>query len=350
MRLSDFAGDITYIPLETRPDCLLSSDLTLGVTEDLFILLDKGKVFRVFSKDGKFIRDIGSTGQGPGEYLSARQFSIDKIAREICVASIFSKKKVIYSLDGQFLRDFTFPIRPNYVVREPSGGYHLGTYGPNVKDSVEYRFSRINGEGIIVQTYKDTRALQSKSGAREFQYYTYDNQVWLQNGFSDTIYRFTKDRWVPDIFFKLGSLAPPQEFWENPDFKKNNQGRYIERVGFITREDNLMLFFNYQNKQYIGRYDKAGNTLAFANGTDTLSNGLINDLDGGPGVKPLWNEDDGNYWYILLQPVDLIDWKAKGYFDRTDIKNPDQNRKLKELIGKLDINANPVIMRVRKKK
>ena len=352
IKLSDLADEITYIPLETKADCMLSSDLSLTAIDEGYIMLEGGIIFRVFDKDGKFIRNVGSAGKGPGEYLRARQFSIDKKARVIEVASIFTLKMVLYSFEGKFLREYPMPFDAAYVVKEPTGGYHLGTYRPQPKDSAEYRFSRMDNQGKIVQIFPEKGVVLPSSGMilKEFQYYTYNNQVYLQNAFNDTIYRFTNGSWVPDLYFDLGDFTPPKEYWDNPAFYSKNQGQFIERVGFTDEQDYLLVFFRHKKKSEIGKYDKASKTLTYVQTIDTISRGFLNDLDGGPGVKPLWNENDGKYWYLTFQAVDLIDWKAKGYFDQADIKHPDQNKKLKAMIDRLTVDSNPVIMKVRKKK
>jgi hypothetical protein len=352
IKLSDIADEITYIPLETKADCMLSSDLSLTATDEGYIMLEGGIIFRVFDKDGKFIRNVGSSGKGPGEYLRARQFSIDKKARVIEVASIFTLKMVLYSFEGKFLREYPMPFDAAYVVKEPSGGYHLATYRPQPKDSAEYRFSRMDNQGKIVQIFPEKGVVLPSSGImlKEFQYYTYNDQVYLQNAFNDTIYRFTKGAWVPDLYFDLGSFSPPKEYWDDIKFNAKNRGQFIERVGFTDEQDYLLVFFRHKKKSEIGKYDKASKTLTYVQNIDTISRGFLNDLDGGPGVKPLWNENDGKYWYLTFQAVDLIDWKAKGYFDQADIKHPEQNKKLKAMIDRLTVDSNPVIMKVRQKK
>jgi|GEM_PF-6072600 len=352
IKLSDIAGQVSYIFLETRSDCLLSEDVSLSVAEGKFILLNQGKVFMVFSEDGKYIQNIGNAGKGPHEYLSAREYSINRKKREICVASIFTDKMVVYSLDGQFLREFPIPPNLSFVIQEPTGGYHLATYRPNIKDSVGYRFSRMDDQGKITQIFSEKEIKLPASGIilKEFRYYTYNNQVYLQNGFADTIFCFNKDRWIPDLYFDLGKYTPPQEFWDNLSFYGKNQGKFISQVGFVVQDKEIILCFNLKKKLYMGLYNLANKTLLFAQETDSLAHGFINDIDGGPGVQPLWSEDDGDYWYFLLQAIDLKDWKAKGYFDRQDVKYPDQNTRLKAMIDQLSDSSNPVIMKVKKKR
>jgi hypothetical protein len=102
------------------------------------IVLDVGNIcFYVFTEQGKFIRKIGSKGQGPGELLGPMYFDVDDDGdiyvfdnRNSCI-SIFKKT-------GEFVSSFRVgvSVKPNlFVTKEknillnlPSTGYFITVY------------------------------------------------------------------------------------------------------------------------------------------------------------------------------------------------------------------------------
>lgn len=77
LNVSEFADTIFYVPLETNSKSLLSGIFRTQLIEDGILISSLGKLF-LFAKNGKFIRQIGKQGKGPGEY----QFVTDFVATD----------------------------------------------------------------------------------------------------------------------------------------------------------------------------------------------------------------------------------------------------------------------------
>ena len=71
---------IKTILLETNETCLIGGINKMHIHDDLIIILDRryARSLYVFDKNGRFIRKIGSVGNGPGEYVEVTDFTIDK--------------------------------------------------------------------------------------------------------------------------------------------------------------------------------------------------------------------------------------------------------------------------------
>ena len=65
--LSQIASNIEYIQLETKDDCLMWGGVKRYLFTDDFIFISNKDHILKFSREGKFIRKIGSPGRGPGE-------------------------------------------------------------------------------------------------------------------------------------------------------------------------------------------------------------------------------------------------------------------------------------------
>ena len=65
---------------------------------------------KLFSrKDGKYIRDIGSRGQGPGEYDMVLYAQIDEDSNSIYLLSSQSNVILVYDINGTYLRSILLP-------------------------------------------------------------------------------------------------------------------------------------------------------------------------------------------------------------------------------------------------
>jgi len=73
----EFIESFTYIPLETSPECLIGGNPYVKLTNEFIIVTEQTRCFLFDKATGKFVREIGRTGRGPGEYQSTRGFFRD---------------------------------------------------------------------------------------------------------------------------------------------------------------------------------------------------------------------------------------------------------------------------------
>ena len=70
LKLSELADSVWYVPLETKPECVLAEkfDHFRYKNHRFYVMDDYAKTVHVFSDEGKFLHRIGSKGQGPKEF------------------------------------------------------------------------------------------------------------------------------------------------------------------------------------------------------------------------------------------------------------------------------------------
>lgn len=85
--LSSLVKDFQIVPLETNDSSLILDIRKVMCYKDYIYILDKS-TFRLllFENNGKFIKQIGKRGQGPGEYLELLDFTIDTIGDRLLLA------------------------------------------------------------------------------------------------------------------------------------------------------------------------------------------------------------------------------------------------------------------------
>ena len=109
--LSEIAAEITAIELELTDESLINPDMIsrIIITDNYIIVTEYsmsglGKPL-VFNKDGKFIRSIGSRGQGPGEFNIILNAAFDDKHKRLFIVSWSPNKIICYNLDGKFIKE-----------------------------------------------------------------------------------------------------------------------------------------------------------------------------------------------------------------------------------------------------
>ena len=77
--------------------------------EDTLFLCSNNAIF-IFNTKGEFIRNFKKRGRGRGEYLSITHFDINKTSREISILDIDGRKILVYSFEGEFLRQINISL------------------------------------------------------------------------------------------------------------------------------------------------------------------------------------------------------------------------------------------------
>jgi len=79
LNLSEIASDFTMVFLETNETALINRPREFALNDDYIIIVDiEQKPSKLFTAEGKYVRDIGSIGVGPDEYLTVVSPHIDK--------------------------------------------------------------------------------------------------------------------------------------------------------------------------------------------------------------------------------------------------------------------------------
>ncbi|MBC7349640.1 MAG: 6-bladed beta-propeller [Candidatus Aminicenantes bacterium] len=73
---------------------------------NIYVLDRKAVQIKVFDPEGNFLRAIGRSGQGPGEFQGIRYFQITP-QKNILATDPTSRRVTIFSLDGQFKKDLS---------------------------------------------------------------------------------------------------------------------------------------------------------------------------------------------------------------------------------------------------
>lgn len=116
--LSEYFSDVTPIVLETAEECLIGNCYSAEFYDGRFFILDAmvAKALFVFNKSGYYIGRFGQIGQGPGEYRSVVDFTIDTEKNEIYLLDSESRKINIYDMESRaYIRSLSLHDDDIYV-------------------------------------------------------------------------------------------------------------------------------------------------------------------------------------------------------------------------------------------
>ena len=340
VNLSTIGNKLKYIPLETNQKCLIKEVDKIAVCDGYIFVSEIDKILQ-FDINGRFLRQIGSTGRGPAEYLSVIDFCINEITLDIFVIS--SRILLVYDFDGQFKASYKLSFNPSQVIMKDSSTlmFHLfnlpgeagneayswiisdlkGTIISRIKNNLK----RINSPGIIIS---DT-PFYIKSNSIRFMEFGIDTLYYFLNGRQEpyAIFSFGDSKMNPDILINSSnirevSLKTKDKIWINP---------ITESLNFLFINVN----YGLTNTSKSSLYNKLTGEWIFLK-----DNGFINNLDFG---KDFWPEViiNDNVMIDLIDAYDLLK-----YLNNTNgtEKGKKVSVELQKVGQKLTETSNPVVV------
>lgn len=194
---STIFDSIVYIPLESSDEVIVGEISKLETVDSLFYILDnQTKTIWCFNQKGKYINKIGRRGQGPGEYVSLFDFTIDRVNNHILILDRSSHKIITYNFSGQFVKDERIKVFANRFGILNDNKILAYTRGAdmflkNNDGTLGYNFFIIDSMGNIDTyfPYKDATDNLVVNKVIEIN----DGKVFANYAEHDTIYEFSMD-------------------------------------------------------------------------------------------------------------------------------------------------------------
>ena len=314
--LDEWAKEVRFVPLETSDSVLLTPYIwQLAYYQDQFVIYNNDKIY-LFDNAGKFIRMIGSKGEGPEEYLRPGTPSVDEAGIHL---EDGGKRIKTYGWDGKWKQTTNLPARlqhVNEVIPLPDGR-NIG-YVQNISGQ----------EPIRMYLYRDSTVLDSIPYARKFtpgeinmvfysecQTFTDRGDIFVKEMFNDTIYQITNEnKLVPRWAIDAGKYR--LEEGERYQLQDPRNSLFVEKnaaqISVIDRSNGqLYLAAIWKEKPYLITYDEQTgkvenlkltypeHTFAFKEGNTFLPSFISTDGRYLIGVEP--QENDENSVLILVE-------------------------------------------------
>jgi hypothetical protein len=233
LSLSEIVEEVTAVELELTDKSLINTDYVerIIVLDNELIVSDISKIF-VFSREGKFLRTIGSNGQGPGEYSHIQNLAVDEEGKRLFVTSS-GEKIIVYDLNGKFLKETnvlsTTPEDINYIdgklwiVGDQLVGDSLGIHSNSALYRMDDDLKMVDSCAIRSLLLEGAKGYVYGHGAADFilkgnnSVYLYYGEFVMdfnkamygsdENVLYDTLYQVKNKHLIPELKFKLKDNA-----------------------------------------------------------------------------------------------------------------------------------------------
>jgi hypothetical protein len=343
--LSEIGKEIEYITLETKSNCLIRKIKQIEFSPQYIFISDSYKLLQ-FKRNGKFVRQIGDNGRGPGEYLMIPGFCVNNSLKKIYIIAWGINSVLEYDYDGNFLRAFKQSFDAfQFLINESD---KLAFYIPNDMKTIDSDNVLIltDTTGKIVTKITNHHRKTSKGLVvlkTSMSYYK-KSIIILEPGV-DTLKQLNKDKLEPYAIFNLGYM----KMKPNPDLPYRNPEReytlnQLKQKLWITNvnENNQYLFlkldFGLSDSSTFFLFNKTTFEI-----THLENDGFKNDLDGGITFWPQYMYNDS----ILIDYCDayvLINHFRNENPYELEKKYGDKYSQLEKLVERLEETSNPVLM------
>jgi len=327
--LSEITEEITVIKPELTYESLIKYDYggatirRMVRTENNIIVVMGGlgepNIALVFNKDGKFVRTIGSRGQGPGEHNITQNIAFDEKNCRLFILAYSPNKIICYHLDGKNEKESRL---------NQSGSYYDINYHKNelffecfymqdrnnskrivyrMNDNLQVTDSIICWENYFERSVTDTHRFPDYIVKNRTSIYVYPKELypkWCAPNIKvlrDTLYRLEDNQLIPELKLK---------------FRNDGIDRYGDKIIDLHNlyRSSRYVFANYvynpNNRERNTEWPKAS---YFCYDTKTgkgynMLGGYIDDVNGieeRVEIRPLTSDSEYYYyWYTHMNPDD----------------------------------------------
>ena len=376
LNLSDYAQSVSYIPLETNDSVLIGSIGSVLIQNNAYLIKThqpgQSAQCLLFDKTGKFVRQIGTYGQGPKEYTSINYMDLHPTVNHIFLDH--RERYIEYGLDGNVQKIIHTPICPGkthcWDVVQMSDSTYLSTLVSPI--GREYKAILFGENGNTIKLYpnyfqRERIGIDKKSfgGSSDGKIYRYKDQIRHWRSWDDTVFTFDRNQDIQVAYrFDLGKYKAPME-WMSSYRKDYDITSYVYPQGI--QESDHYLFLNLAcgrnapekfeyvlegttpmgrqkrslvNVSVYGLFDKQTGDLVLLNQPIKHKElGFRNDLDGGPVFWPKYISPDEK----------MITWWSADQFLEIYESLPNPSTELRAVAKNLKPDDNPVLMVVQLK-
>lgn len=360
MNISEIADDVEYIELRSPEDVIITKIKDIKQIDDYLFIQARLDAY-LFHKNGQFIRQIGTRGQGPGEYILVYNIEIDRQKKELVISD--TQQLLFYDLEGNFLRskkikDITyFGISDSilwrgdviYSTSDRQKYKAVAVSLQNSEDTLAYIPNSLHGKivesgGKAVIRWPQTRFFYHRNGLLYFK----------GDGANDTIWELSGMHAAPYAFIDMGKYKMPVEYepwYSSYDTYIQNHDKYWG-VSSLVEDDCYFFLLSHSKKS---NSEDGGDGKSFAefkyivydkkkkfgfSTKDHAGIGMTDDILGGPPIWPHWTSEE--YYMSSIEAGQLLEQITEGNFSLPV--------SLKEQFLQMNGESNDLIILCRRKK
>ncbi|WP_291530366.1 6-bladed beta-propeller [Bacteroides sp. UBA939] len=325
--------ELTFIKLETNDDCLIKQINQIQVFDNHIYVLDVRGLY-TFDMEGKYVRGLIASGDGPGEFLSPFSFWIDR-SGFIFILDRQLNRLLKYDISNLiFVESIMMPfMSPISFAKMPDTELFIYYYPiRSIAGSASRQIIIADKQGVV-----HTELLEGDASGKILHggcsnFYTEDSMLRFYPYFSNRIYTISADTLqnTYSLYFKENTFPDSNVFLKydsSRDLMKellSGDHQWIRLMYVYETDKSVVVKYYIKRDRYVGVWDKSsGKTINFK------CDQVIDDMGLG-GKFPLPIGVYGDQIIGVMHPSDL---------DRTQIKDPVLDRLMKTV----EDSDNPVL-------
>lgn len=331
--LSDIVESCEFIPLETKEESLFKSVYHIGISDHYLAIHSYGQMpIKLFARDGKFIRDIGSVGHGPGEFTSLYGVQLDEPANKLYLTPFANADKLlVYSMDNKYLADIPLKYKQTkfYAYVQGDKVTVLSMPFKNMgSEPIPIAYQQTI-DGKVIQEVKATDAQLIDPRNSQGQFVGFNNEISssYNSGAFDTFIM----RWGGEALDTLYHYDT-QKNALIPQFVASFNGK---KEGSWTRE-----WKNHYWTVLFGDKFKGANVIVDKNTLKSNFFRLKNDFYGNIRMNKFFMSNNG--WLVCSMPAFELMANIEEVLKNNALSGADKT-KLKGILAKINENDNEVL-------
>ena len=344
-KASSYIESVQYIPLETNNKNIIGNVSKIILSSN-YIYIHDSQTNNIYQFDykGKFVRNIGTTGNGPNEYVRISTFSVNSETGNLAIYCEIKQSIIEFTSEGLPISERKLGFVCSDFIHYEDGYMFYGGRYPNqfiFKDSFpkQYRLFSIGSDYEINEKYLPTTyneellrtAITSESNCL---YYTHDNELRLLEKSNGLIYDVNNNM-KPIYMVDFYKYTIPVAFFYDSEISSEDIQR-IEKSDYCY----LSSFFETDNYIYlsyvVNGFNKMISQSLFIKGSAEAVN-----------IGPVWVNDIDN----IAMPTIIASFNNTlvGYYEAYELRTMiDSNKKeltpkITELGKIVNESDNPII-------
>jgi hypothetical protein len=243
------------IPLETRSENLMGTDIRVKFDEKTFYLMDEGNKDGIhrFNKNGEYLGIVAPVGNGPDFLPKMDDFFINSDGSVEVLSGIGDQAKVYHiSEAGEISTVFETGYLASSFTKLPSGEYLL--YGSYNLPFTQFRLVKANSEGKVISSFLDNTYKNKLLPMTERNFFKNGNDLHIIESFQPYVYNFHNDTLEKVIEMDFGTYSIPDYFWQEDimnSFGKMSETGFANLHGFFEDEQLILLSVHLQKPEGI---------------------------------------------------------------------------------------------------
>lgn len=345
--LSKAVKELTYIPLETNANSLISNIRKIVLYNNTIVISDFNRVFQ-FSPTGKFLGMVGRKGEGPSDYRQPYVLAKNEKEDRLYLAGLRRINIYDENLSSinvvSFGKDELVPPLSGVMTPDEHLLLYVGGMGKTPDDTTTmYSYFELDTQGNIIHKIPNTTPIISNPPTLRINFdlplYRYGDKVNYMDDGNDTLFTVSSNGVsLPYAIFHLGSQKRDVSALPVTPQEEEAVASYLKISGLLEKEELFYLSFSWKQKTHHTIYNKQTRQL-----TNLGTEGLTNDIDGGLPFFPKAMDTDGT----------LISWVEAEAFREHILSQDYQTQKTRygqafeniwTLANQLKEDDNPVLL------